>query len=109
MSRRRPGYDKYYSDVSCATCGGYTGVEYADRFGEDEPTVYCDTCKANAMADKKEDARAKWLVPVTCTYCDAEFYVPYPDRNEYRPLCLMCRDEDDDRVYSEVPVLSRKQ
>jgi hypothetical protein len=41
---RRPGYDKYYLSVDCSNCGAYTGKEYAYRFGESKPTVYCGSC-----------------------------------------------------------------
>jgi len=57
MSHRPSGYDKYYMTVNCAGCGAYTGKDYAWRFGESEPTVYCSTCKSKAKRKRVHAAK----------------------------------------------------
>jgi hypothetical protein len=62
MSRRPPqvppaGYDKYYLPVDCSGCGRWTGKEYAYRFGETEPMVWCISCTRMREQQRKKEEK----------------------------------------------------
>ncbi len=112
MSRQRPaGYDKYYMNASCKECGGYTNVEYAWRFGESEPHVYCRTCKLQKdikdRRTQRHNANTAGLVSITCLNCgdhpkeigSLSDHSRYMDRREVgeNPAddkCAVCRRKD---------------
>ncbi len=98
MAHRPAGYDKYYMAVACAQCGGYTGKEYAWRFGEHEPVVYCSGCK---VWGKRQAAQARkhpqnHKHKVMCDQCGAHLRTVVDSVGHNRDLyetCLACRNK----------------
>lgn len=91
MSRRRyPGDDKYYTQANCARCGGWTGVDYAYRFGGDEPTVYCVPCEY-AREREKRRCHTKRVVCERCYDTIRMKDYESDSDNEYE-LCDYCED-----------------
>ncbi len=102
MSRIRPGYEKYYINAECNGCGRETDTQYAYRFGEHEPTVYCDVCKR--LRDKKRNHERKHprnigLVRTYCCKCHTyigkyESWDGRPVLNEMCTSCIILKEEE---------------
>ncbi len=97
MARRHrpPGYDKYYTDAACATCGGYTGVEYAWRFGEGDPGVLCDRCQGvnDRRAHQARKHPQNHTRHVFCSQCKTHMRDVYacPDNRDLYDVCVACK------------------
>ncbi len=95
MSRHRPaGYDKYYMNANCASCGAWTNEEYAWRFGEHEPHVFCTPCQRKH--DKKAHFNAKHPQNhkrhVICSECKTliRIVLSQPDNKTFYERCPSC-------------------
>ena len=101
MTHRSPGYEKYYTNACCKACGTKTSVEYAWRFGETEPVVYCASCskyrsKTRERREREERLASEGYVAVDCLECGEFSRYIHPNCEKVRddPKCWACRRED---------------
>ncbi len=102
MSRIRPGYEKYYINAECHGCGRETDTQYAYRFGEHEPTVYCDRCQR--LRDKKRNHEKKHprnigLVRTYCYVCNTYIgkYESWDGRPVLDEMCVTCTFQEEEK------------